>query len=170
MKRKYIDTIFSNPTHRHWAGILFFALLLVACKKGNNENSQPITFHALEHLNGCSINIVDNEHVDRYLVINSQEELNQYIIMNDEDHSACVEAGKELRVDFTESTILIGKKRLNYIEGELIKQSVHHFNEKIVYKVSIKNGGYTAIGQFRFGVVIPKISNPSSVEFDVVVE
>lgn len=140
-------------------------LLLGACQK--ETSGQLIDFIPIESLNECHIDIVDGEHTDNYLIINSQAQLNQFIIINSEDQGACIQLSQQLNVDFSKYTILIGKKRLPAIQGELLEQSVLNIGKGLIYKVAIKNGGYTAIGQYRFGVIIPKISSRTNVKFDV---
>lgn len=142
--------------------------LLGGCDK--EEIGQLVEFKSIGYLNECSLNIVDPENTDSYLVINSQEELTQHILIHEKEENACIQLSEELNIDFSQWTILIGKKRLTHIQGELITQSVVKLDNDLTYKVRIKNGGYTAIGQFRFGVVIPKISTGTNVTFDVQVE
>ncbi len=64
-------------------------------------------------------------------------------------------------------TLLIGKKALGGVPGKLIKQDVSLScdSTELTYNVEIQNGGYTAIGNFIFGVLIPK-SN-ATVKFNV---
>lgn len=148
--------------------LVFCLLLLGGCHK--NEINQSIEFKAVEHLNECDIDIIDGENSDIYLIINSEEELTQQILFNDEEQIPCIQLRKEVNVDFSKWTLLIGKKRLVNIEGELIEQEVVSIGDDLIYKLTIKKGGYTAIGQFRFGVFIPKISKSTKVDFDVTVE
>lgn len=154
-------------------GLAFFLPLLGGCQKnklGDQTDIQSVDFTTLDHLNECSISIIDTENTDRYLVINSQEELDQYIVFNHKDNGPCIQLIEELDIDFSKWTLLVGRKRISHIEGELIKQDVFNLDNNITYEVTIKNGGYTAIGQFRFGVVIPKISKNTNVNFDITVE
>ena len=156
-----------NPSNLLLTAIGATLLLLGACQK--ETNGQLIDFIPIESLNECHVDIVDGEHTDNYLIINSQAQLNQYIIINSEDQSACIQLSQQLNVDFSKYTVLTGKKRLTAIQGELLEQSVLNIGKDLIYKVTIKNGGYTAIGQFRFGVIIPKISNDTNVKFDILV-
>lgn len=142
--------------------------LLGGCDKENVH--QSVDFEPIGHLNECSVKVVDSENADSYLVINSQEELTQYILIHESEEYACIKLSEQLNTDFSKWTILIGKKRLTHIQGELITQSVVKLDNDLTYKVRIKNGGYTAIGQYRFGALIPKISTGVNVTFDVQVE
>lgn len=151
-----------------WVITIVVLPLLGGCDKA--KISQLVEFKPIEYLNECSLSIVDPENADSYLVINSQEELTQYILIHEKGENACVKLSEELNIDFSKWTILIGKKRLTHIQGELIAQSVVKLDKDLIYQVRIKNGGYTAIGQFRFGVLIPKISTGTNVTFDVQVE
>lgn len=162
-----------NAIDFKWGYLIFGIWVMVSplfgsCQK--EEINQSVEFKPIEYLNECSLNIVDPENADSYLVINSQEELTQHILINEKEENACVKLSEELNIDFSKWTILIGKKRLTHIEGELITQNVVKRNNELIYKVRIKNGGYTAIGQFRFGVLIPKISTGANVTFDIQVE
>ena len=163
--------------HTRWGlGLIAFVclVLLGSCQKNEMGEGyameQLLEFESLKHLNECDVNIVDNENIDRFLIINSQEELKTYVLFNNVEQSPCDQLKNELNVDFSESTMLIGKKQLSLIEGELVKQEVVAFDEELVYKVRIRRGGYTAIGQFRFGIIIPKVSKDINVKFDVSVE
>lgn len=146
-----------------------FAVLICVCGCQKGEINQPVNFTPLEHLNECEINIVDDKDEDRFLIINSQADLDQNVFfINSEPHS-CAQLTEELTIDFDKWTLLIGKKQTTHIQGELIKQDVSRVGKDIEYNVTIRNGGYTAIGQFRFGIVIPKTPSNNKVNFNVVV-
>ncbi|MRX46437.1 hypothetical protein GJJ64_04460 [Pedobacter sp. HX-22-1] len=63
---------------------------------------------------------------------------------------------------------MIGKKRIGGIPGSLICQTWQKEcgSNNYIYKVDIKNGGYTALGNFYFGIIVDKVS-ADEIRFDV---
>lgn len=160
-----------NKTHKFFRAHIWISMavlvsmIITACQK--QPNSQALNMEPIEFLNECPINIVNSDHEDHFMVINSPQELNKYIIFNDMDEQACDRLHEQLSIDFSRNTLLIGKKRLNAIQGQLINQNVYRSGNDIVYNVTIKQGSYQAIGQFKFGVLIPKISTDAYVKFNI---
>src|SRR5690606_29842167 len=105
-----------------------------------------------------------------HLVINTSQDLQEYILFEEGTGEICRELKNELNVDFSKYTLLIGKARLPAVQGSLIDQNVEKGADgKYNYNVEIMNGGYTAIGQFKFGVVIPKVPDDTKVQFNVII-
>ena len=166
-----MEKLIDYPSWKFWfAGAVVCCVLLGSCRKGDVD--KPVAFEALAHLNDCPINVFDDEDGDRYLVVRTPEQLEEYVIFGDGDGSqqnACTQLEEGLAVDFDKWTLLIGKKRTSHIQGEVIKQGVSTVGGDLVYRVRIKNGGYTAIGEVRFAVKVPKIAESKKVIFDIVV-
>lgn len=146
-----------------------FIFSFMACTNATNDVSKEVFFEAVNHLNDCEIKVKDDLDEDEYLIINSIGELEKHLNLEElADTEQCIELTEELNIDFEKYTLLIGKQRLSAIEGSLLSQEfVKVDKEKYVYRVRIENGGYTAIGQFRFGVIISKISPSAELIFDV---
>jgi len=150
--------------------IISLAILIFgfSCNEGEFYEEGLIDFNSVEHLNDCPVNILDSGNEDRFLVINSIEELESQIFWINDDTNPCLSLKEALDIDFSNYTLLVGKKRIPHIEGELISESVFRSGSaEYTYEVSLWNGGYTAIGQFRFGVIIPKIPDGTGVNFDI---
>ena len=144
------------------------AAMLMACQKEETiDEVQKVAFVPVQHLNDCSVHILNDEHTDKFLSINSTEELNQIIFMNGDNESFCADLKEQLDLDFSQWTLLIGKKRIPHVKGQFLEQDVYSRGKNIVYKVILREGGYTAIGHFKFGVIIPKVPNGTKIQFDV---
>lgn len=130
-------------------------------------NTQALNFEPIEFLNECPINIINSDHIDQFVIITSQKELNKYVVFTNKEHHKCDRLLEQLSIDFSKQTLLIGKKRLVSIQGELLNQNVYKSGKNIVYNVTIKQGDYQAIGQFKFGVLIPKMATDEYVKFNI---
>jgi len=152
--------------------ILLSLFLFIGCNKKQDFVPQSVSFQSIDHLNDCSIDIENTEDEDIYLVINSQEDLEKYVIKGSVQAAQfCHDLQRDFSIDFSNKTLLIGKARLTAIEGQLIEQTVEKSGpEEYQYNVRIMNGGYTAIGQFKFGVLVHKIPKGSHIKFNVVIE
>lgn len=146
--------------------------LFVGCNKKQDFVPQSVSFQSIDHLNDCSIDIENTEDEDIYLVINSQEDLEKYVIKDPiQAAQPCTDLQNELTIDFSKNTLLIGKARLTALEGKLMEQSLENTGpEEYQYNIRIRNGGYTAIGQFKFGVLVHKIPKGSHIKFNVLIE
>lgn len=141
--------------------ITFLMSIAVSCDK-SDKLCEDIDFVPI-NLEYSTTRIENNQVTDKFLVIDSQEDFQTKVILTKPDSE-----NNSPDIDFSKYTLLIGKKKIGGIEGSLISQSVKKScrSNKYVYSVNIKQGGYTALGNFYFGVLIPKIQN-ASVEFDV---
>lgn len=139
----------------------FLMLIVVSCDKSDNY-CEAIDFVPINFSEYKTISIENNEVTDKFLVIDFQEDFQAKVILTKSDSENTPD------IDFSKYTLLIGKKKIGGIEGSLISQSVKKScrSNKYIYSVDIKKGGYTALGNFYFGVLIPNIQN-ASVEFDV---
>lgn len=73
---------------------------------------------------------------------------------------------EELSIDFTKQTLLICKKIISQIREELEAENVVHTDDiNYMYRTVVKNGSYTALRLFLFGVIIPKISDNTKIKF-----
>lgn len=150
--------------------IICLAILIFgfSCNAGEFYEEGDIEFKSIKDLNNCPVNILNSEHEDQFLVVNSIEELESQILWANAVTNSCTSLKEALDIDFSSNTLLIGKKRIPHIEGELISERVFRSGSaEYTYEVSLWDGGYTAIGQFRFGVIIPKIPKGSKVNFDI---
>jgi len=153
---------------------LVFSIILLSfngCKDSILDDCTPedIEFTTIEIVPSCDLLIVDEKLEDRFLMINSKEELDGSVIFNDSyPDNPCEEIEMALnKINFSDKTLLIGKKVVQGIQPSLIN---HNFtrtceNNELIYSLNIKNGGYTAIGVYRFAVVVPK--QVQAIKFDV---
>ena len=158
----------------------FFLLLLTSvtllassCEKNSDISCGNINFNPINVQTICSIVVQNKQVEDKFLVINSLEELNKNILLEDNvENSNCSDNSKLLNIDFTKYTLLIGKKTLEQTQGSLINQSVERDcnTNSYIYSINIKQGGYTALGNFIFGAIIEKIPTETTVKFNVKVE
>lgn len=152
-------------------GYLFCSSILLSCNNINNENLKNVEFISLRQINDCPAIVVNKQLSDEFLVINSQEELKKSVLLGGENPNLCVLLEEDLSIDFSKQTLLIGKIKIPQIKGELISENVFQTDNKVyTYRVVVKNGGYTALGLFLFGVIIPKISNDTKVNLDVEIQ
>lgn len=139
--------------------LISFTLTILAtgCKK-TEKNCGSIDFVPLDFASLKISAIGDETVADKFLVINSIEEYKRLVITDGGSESP---GGDQ--IDFSRYTLLIGKKKLSALQGTLQTQSVDQLcgTDKYVYSLEIKNGGYTAIGNFYYGVLIPKLTSGS---------
>lgn len=153
------------------AGFLFYSSLIHSCEKADTMDIETVDFISLKQLNDCPVIVLNTQLSDEFLIINTQEELEQSVFTGSENPHLCELLKEELTIDFTKHTLLIGKKKTPQVKGELISEKVFHSDGKnYTYGIVIKNGGYTALGLFRFGVVIPKIPDGAKVDLDVEIQ
>ncbi len=147
----------------------FFSFMLFfnfGCE--NNETTCPIiSYEIIDFSKYSNFIIEDTEIKDVFLVVNSIEKFNDFVKYESRD----LNDDRLSSIDYSKNTLLIGKKKINGISGSLINQSVNLLcdNLNIKYQVQIRNGGYTANGNFYFGVIVPKVES-SKVIFDIQVE
>ena len=171
MGMQIVKTNYPNVSKLLTAGFLMGFLLVWACEKTEIMDERDIDFISLKRLNDCPAIVVSSQLLDEFLVINTQEELEQSIFVGEKNISLCEELKEELNIDFTKYTLLIGKTKIPHVEGNLISENVFRPGDKnYTYSVIIRNGGYTALGLFRFGVLIPKIDNDIEVDLEVEIQ
>ena len=143
--------------------IAFGLLFSLGCSKKAIETCGLVNFSPVNWQYLQNYTIVDSKWEDKFLVINSKQELDAQLIRNPQSSYIGFKD-----VDFNTSTLLVGKKAISQGAGELISQQVDRVCEtdKYIYKVSVKNGGYTALTNFYFGVVVPK-TGADAVKFEV---
>lgn len=109
---------------------------------------------------GCHIqNIKESTEVgsQENLIIQSQADYEKYILC----HSSLP------TIDFSKKTLLAGRyvaANMDWIDNQQVYQNC---DGKVVFKVKLERGGYTAITKVYYFVVIPKISNATQVNFDI---
>ncbi len=132
--------------------LAFIFIPFLGCESSENvcEEIQPIV---LDFSNLEDVVIESEEKEDNFLVINSEDEfLNKVSISINNQNNF-----NPFDINFSESTLLIGKVRLAGIEGQKLEERVELCESgRTEYILKIKNGGYAAIGLFYFGVIIPK--------------
>ena len=74
-------------------------------------------------------------------------------------------------IDFSNYNLLFGSQMVNGICPTIINQELLKYTneKKIIYKVTIKEGGYTALGNAYYHTLIPKTENQYHIEFNVTV-
>lgn len=151
--------------------ICVLSMIMIACEQKQDFIAQKIEMKSIKYLNDCQVLIENADHKDTHLVINALQDLQKYVLFEGPIGDTCEELKDDLNIDFSKYTLLIGKARLTAIQGSLIDQSIEKGADgKYNYNVEIMNGGYTAIGQFRFGAVVSKIPDGTKVQFNVVVK
>ncbi len=151
--------------------ICVLSIIMVACEQKQDLVAQKVEMKSIKYLNDCQVLIENADNKDTHLVIRSLQDLQKYVLFEEAIGDPCKELKNALNIDFSKYTLLIGKARLTAIQGSLINQSIEKGADgKYNYNVEIMNGGYTAIGQFRFGAVISKIPHDTEVQFNVVVK
>ena len=149
-------------------GFFICTSLFLSC---TNMDTEIVDFTSIKQLNDCPAIVINKQLSDEFLVINSQEELVQSVFFVGENPYLCDLLKDELTIDFTKQTLLIGKKIIPQIRGELVSENVLQTDGKdYTYRIVVKNGGYTALGLFLFGVIIPKISNDTKVNLDLTIQ
>ncbi|MBK1440154.1 hypothetical protein JHJ32_09170 [Parapedobacter sp. ISTM3] len=152
-------------------GLLFCSSFVWACTKTEPMVKEAIDFISLKRLNDCPAIVMDTQLSDGFIVVNTREELEQSIFVANDNPDVCELLKEELAIDFTKHTLLIGKRKISHVQGGLISEEVYRSDDKTyTYRVVIKNGGYTALGLFRFGVIIGKIPKGTDVNLDVVIQ
>ncbi|HYK76772.1 MAG TPA: hypothetical protein VEV16_07335 [Daejeonella sp.] len=134
-------------------------LTAFSCKK-SEINCSPVSLKTIDLSDPAYIPLLGSRVEDRFLVINSKSEFLEL---------AEKPVKEEVNIDFKQYTLFVGKKRLTAINGTLMSQNVARDCDanKYIYHVQIKNGGYTALGNFVFGALIPKVQNSGRVDFNV---
>lgn len=147
----------------------FCCLAFLSCTGKEDLDTEMPENSQINQLNECPFVIETSENVNRFFVVNSQRELNKVLLFPvDGSNQNCQKISEEIDIDFSKYTILLGKARLTAVKGKLLSQRVERDANGIYnYYVEIMNGGYTAIGQFRFGVIVSKIDSPSNVRLHV---
>lgn len=146
--------------------ISFIFIVCVLCNFGcskSKEACELVNFAPIDWQQIKDYQVIDNKWEDKFLVINSQQELDAQLIPGPLSDNTGFK-----NIDFITNTLLIGKKALGNGAGQLLSQQVNHIceSDKYVYEVIIKDGGYTVLTKFYFGVLVPK-KDAASVVFDV---
>ncbi len=141
--------------------LALFTLLSFSCEKISNKCDSPVVFQAIDFSNYSEIQISNQKVEDKFFVINSQEDFDR--------NTSFAHNNEQMNINFDTYTLLIGKKALGGVPGKLIKQDVSLScdSTELTYNVEIQNGGYTAIGNFIFGVLIPKSNATVKLNVDV---
>ncbi len=147
-----------------------FLFNLVSCKKSNVQNCGSLPFTKVSFGTDCRPVIVDKTTTDKFLIINSIEELKS--VLHFENTAGSTPCGIDhpiFAVDFSKQSVIIIKKQVQGIEPILISESLTRncSDLSIDYDVEIKNGGYTAIGNYIGAILISKIPNPTKVNFNI---
>ena len=156
-------------------GILGVCILTAfSCEKSNNSEAGicgQINFKPIVLSDSCSTIVINENVEDQFLVINSKEELQQNISFRSTiGDKGCDQAEKQFSIDFNQYTLLIGKKKIGLSTGRLINQSIikNCQSDSYTYSATIKvDEGYTVLSNFIFAVLIPKISENTTVKFDI---
>ena len=139
-----------------------------SCDKGEGENEKPeeITFKLVKGLSVCddSCNLKINKYNDTSFIINSQLEY--------ESLFECYSYYELPFIDFSKYTLLTGSKTVGGICPTIVSQQVlkYTINKKIIYKVLVKAGGYSARGSAYYHALISKVEDKFDIEFDVTIE
>ena len=130
--------------------LTLFWMFSSSCEKSENDCQSPVEFQVIDFSKYPNIQCTGTTTNDKFFVINSTKDLNENILFNENNEGVAI--------DFTSHTLLIGNKSINGIPGNLVNQSLlsNCDSSILTYNVNIKNGGYTALGSFIFGILIPK--------------
>jgi hypothetical protein len=142
----------------------------ISCKKGNDQDCDNVTFTKISFATGCTPVIVDHTTTDMLLVIRSIGELKASLSFeNSIGIASCGIDHPIFKTDFSKSSIIIIKKQVQGIEPALIKQSLirNCKDNSFTYNAEIKNGGYTAIGNYIGAIIIDKLPKNIKVDFNV---
>ncbi|QEK52740.1 hypothetical protein FYC62_14540 [Pedobacter aquae] len=145
--------------------LLLFSLIVATLTFSGCDKQETdcgfLSFETVDFRNYPSLGIVNGDEEDKYLVINSKAEFDEKVFISEEDK-------ERFHLDYNKYTLLLGKKRIGGIPGGLISQTWQKEcgSTNYIYKVDIKNGGYTALGNFYFGIIVDKVS-ADEVMFDV---
>jgi len=157
----------------HLVSIIFALILTNSCSKSehNNCTSEKVQSSSIDIDFNCNINIVNNKDEDNHVIINSIEDLHKNVYLDPSGSSIeCKNLLDELSgIDYQKFTLLIGKKVVNKIQPTLISQNLERscINQSITLNIKIKNGGYTAIGVYKYALVIPKHTKDVKYNIDV---
>lgn len=151
---------------------LSFLLLisLISCKKSGKKDCGNVIFTTVAFTADCRPVIIDKTTTDMFLVIHSLEELKS--ALHFENTTGTAQCGTDHSIfstDFSRQTLIIIKKHVDGIDATLINQSLakNCSDNSINYKAEIKNGGYTAMGNYIGAILIDKIADDTKVNFDV---
>lgn len=146
--------------------IIGFLLAFSGCETANQDcenNRTSIDINPIAFSDLCECNIVNDKYEDKNLIIKSIDQIQQNISCSGQD---CTQMDTQFNIDFDQYTLLIGKKTLTAVKGELLSQTVSkECGNKYTYRIKIKKGAYTALGNLNYGVIIPKIENDATVNF-----
>lgn len=144
-----------------WCILMICLFFSPGCER--SDDCGPVDFTPINFSNYSSVKITDNEVEDKSLIITSKTEYDKYVFIDRVDGS-----GFDIStIDYSKYTLLIGKKKINGVSGTLISQSFEKdcVSNRYEYKVLVKNGGYTAVGNFMYGIIVPK--NTTEIDFHV---
>ena len=141
-------------------------LMAFSCDKEKGVEPVKIPIKIVSGLSVCgdSCYLKNAKYKDTCFVINSQSEYESLFECNS-DYELSV-------IDFSKYTLLAGSKAVGGICPTILSQYVQKYSEnnKIVYEVQIKEGGYAALGSAYYHALIPKIEQQYDIEFIVTVE
>jgi hypothetical protein len=154
-----------SPFLQLLAILLLFAAVFFSCKKSDSDNpaiNYPIEIsfenYSLEGASGQWTNLPYN---DKVIVINSSEELKQYIICTDDNYP---------EIDFSKHTLVYvvgcaapGMYQIEHKSLQLI--STHNYEMRIELKKVANSGN----GFWRAPILVNKIFDNISIELIVVV-
>jgi len=145
-------------------GIIVFTAF--SCEKENGVEPEEVPIKIVSGLSVCgdSCYLKNAKYKDTHFVINSQSEYESLFECNS-DHELSI-------VDFSKNTLLAGSQAVGGICPTILSQRLlkYSMNNKIVYEVQIKEGGYAALGSAYYHALIPKIEKQYDIEFKVTVE
>ncbi len=137
-----------------------------SCDEEEGVEPEEIPIKIVRGLSVCgdSCYLKNAKYIDTSFVINNQIEFESLIECNS-DYELPV-------IDFSKYTLLAGSKAVGGICPTILSQYVQKYskNNKIVYEVQIKEGGYAALGSAYYHALIPKIEQQYDIEFIITVE
>lgn len=142
-------------------------LFWISCKKTNVDECGNILFTPLSFNKDCVPVIVDEKNEDHFFVVNSLAELKAILSFHAKGENECNSQMES--IDFNKYTLIIGKKKSAYQNPTLIDQAVSKDceNNIITYTANLSDGGFTALDHYVFAVLIDKIPEQVTMQFNI---
>ena len=141
-------------------------LMSFSCDEEDNVDPVEISFETLPNLSVCdNICYLSNLYLkDTVIIINDQS---QY-----ESLYECRQDEILPEIDFTNYTLIAGSKTVGGICPTILDQHLYEYptKNKLLFELSIKDGGFTSLGNAYYHALIPKISNYYEIEVSATVE
>jgi hypothetical protein len=137
-----------------------------SCDEEDNVNPVEISFETLPSLSVCyTICYLSNVYLkDTVMIINEQSEYERLY--------ECRQDELLPEIDFSKYTLIAGSQTVGGICPTILDQHLYEYptKTKLLFELSIKDGGFTSLGNAYYHALIPKISNYYEIEVSATVE